>query len=174
MFLAMPPDNARHTLKTMRFSNADAEWIAGLAGGWQSVGPDMERALLSGAEVPDGLIRLWVAAAGRTRVASLLRIASARWSAQRAAGSSAPSAASVRALYRRAIRSAFRDAVDLADLAVDGDDLIGAGFAPGKQLGEILRELLVVVLADPSQNTRAQLLAVALQKRGGHAGAGPA
>ena len=179
MFLAMPADNARHTLKAMRFSNADAEWIAGLAAGWQSVGSDMERALMSGAEVPDGLIRLWVAAAGRTRVASLLRIASARWSAGRVMGASGPSEASVRALYRRAVRSAFRDAVDLADLAVDGDDLIGAGFAPGKRLGEILRELLVVVLADPSQNTRARLLALAAHKRGrqggdGHAGDGPA
>jgi hypothetical protein len=79
----------------------------------------------------------------------------------------APAPAAVRALYRRAVRSAFHDAVDLADLAVDGDDLIGAGIAPGRQLGEILRDLLTVVLADPSQNTRAQLVALALQRASG-------
>jgi hypothetical protein len=118
------------------------------------------------------VIRQWVAAAGRTRIASLLRIAAARWSAQRAMGAAAPDAALVRAIYRRAVRSAFRDAVDLADLAVDGDDLIGAGIASGRQLGEILRDLLVVVLADPSQNTRARLLDLALQKCGGRPGSG--
>jgi tRNA nucleotidyltransferase (CCA-adding enzyme) len=120
------------------------------------------------------MIRQWVAAAGRTRIASLLRIGAARWSAQRAMGAPAPDAASVRALYRRAVRSAFRDAVDLSDLAVDGDDLIGAGIAPGRQIGEILRDLLVVVLADPSQNTRAQLLELAVRKSGGRPGSGSA
>jgi tRNA nucleotidyltransferase/poly(A) polymerase len=172
LFLAMPPDNARHTLKAMRFSNADAEWIASLAAGWQAIGSAMASGLSSAGGVSDAVIRQWVAAAGRTRIASLLRIAAARWSAQRAMGAAAPDAALVRAIYRRAVRSAFRDAVDLADLAVDGDDLIGAGIASGRQLGEILRDLLVVVLADPSQNTRARLLDLALQKCGGRPGSG--
>ena len=164
MFLAMPPDAARQALKALRFSNADAEWIASLAAAWQVIGPDLERALSDAAPVPDEMIRRWVAAAGRTRIASLLRIAAARWSARRAMGAPAPGATAVRGLYRRAARSAFRDAVDLADLAVDGDDLISAGITPGRQLGEILRDLLTVVLADPAQNTRAQLLALALEK----------
>jgi tRNA nucleotidyltransferase (CCA-adding enzyme) len=174
LFLAMPPDNARHTLKAMRFSNADTEWIASLAAGWQAIGSSMARGLSSGGGVSDAMIRQWVAAVGRTRIASLLRIAAARWSAQRATGASAPDAASVRALYRRAVRSAFRDAVELSDLAVDGDDLIGAGIAPGRQIGEILRDLLAVVLADPSRNTRVQLLELALRTSGGRPGAGSA
>ncbi len=166
MFLAMPPEAARQVLKALRFSNADAEWIASLAAAWQLIGPEMEHTLSGGGPVPDDAIRRWVAAAGRTRIASLLRIAAARWSAQRAGGGPAPAAVAVRVLYRRAVRSAFHDAVDLADLAVDGDDLISAGIAPGRQLGEILRDLLTLVLTDPSQNTRAQLLALALQKAG--------
>jgi tRNA nucleotidyltransferase (CCA-adding enzyme) len=167
MFLAMPPDAGLRALKALRFSNADAEWIASLAGAWQLIGPEMERTLAGGGRMPDEVIRRWVAAAGRTRIASLLRIVAARWSAQRAIGAPAPAATAVRGLYRRAVRSAFHDAVELADLAVDGDDLISAGIAPGRQLGEILRDLLTLVLADPSQNTRAQLLALALQKAGG-------
>jgi tRNA nucleotidyltransferase (CCA-adding enzyme) len=166
MFLAMPMEASRPALKVLRFSNADAEWIASLAAAWQLIGPDMERALSGGDPVRDESVRGWVAAAGRTRIPSLLRIAAARWSAQRATGAPAPAAAVVRRLYRRASRSAFHDAVDLADLAVDGDDLMRAGIAPGRQLGEILRDLLTVVLADPTQNTRGQLLALALQRAG--------
>jgi tRNA nucleotidyltransferase (CCA-adding enzyme) len=46
----------------------------------------------------------------------------------------------------------------LADLAVDGNDLIEAGFEPGPELGHTLRDLLHVVVDDPSQNTREALL----------------
>jgi tRNA nucleotidyltransferase (CCA-adding enzyme) len=165
LFLAVAPDDARQALKALRFSNADAEWIASLAAGWQAVGPEIERALrASGGAVTDGAIRQWVAAVGRTRIASLLRIASARWGALRATGAPAPVPQSIAALYRRAVTSAYRDAVNLADLAIDGDDLIRAGIAPGRQIGEILRDLLAAVLADPAQNTRAHLLALAARQ----------
>jgi tRNA nucleotidyltransferase (CCA-adding enzyme) len=46
----------------------------------------------------------------------------------------------------------------LADLAVDGDDLIGLGHRPGPPLGRLLQELLDAVVDDPSLNTREQLL----------------
>jgi tRNA nucleotidyltransferase (CCA-adding enzyme) len=46
----------------------------------------------------------------------------------------------------------------LADLAVDGDDLIELGHRPGPRLGQILRELLAAVVDEPSLNTREQLL----------------
>jgi tRNA nucleotidyltransferase (CCA-adding enzyme) len=162
LFLEVAPDVARRTLKALRFSNADAEWIASLGAGWQALGPEIEHALLTGDPVPDGAIRRWVADAGRTRIASLLRIASARWGAQRASGAPAPMPRTVAAVYRRAVRSAYRDAVELVDLVIDGDDLIAAGIAPGRRIGEILRYLLAVVLVDPTQNTSAHLLALAL------------
>ncbi len=46
----------------------------------------------------------------------------------------------------------------LADLAVDGDDLIGLGFRPGPALGRTLGELLDAVVDDPGLNERGALL----------------
>jgi tRNA nucleotidyltransferase (CCA-adding enzyme) len=62
--------------------------------------------------------------------------------------------------------SAFRTVVEaeltsphrLADLAVDGSDLISIGYRPGPELGDALNELLQAVVVDPSLNTRAVLL----------------
>jgi tRNA nucleotidyltransferase (CCA-adding enzyme) len=63
--------------------------------------------------------------------------------------------------------AAFREVVErerssphrLADLAVDGGDLIELGFEPGPALGRTLQELLHDVVEDPSLNTRDALLA---------------
>ncbi|HEX7703331.1 MAG TPA: hypothetical protein VF403_21475, partial [Kofleriaceae bacterium] len=49
----------------------------------------------------------------------------------------------------------------LKDLAITGNDLMQAGFAAGRQLGELLGKLLDRVLVDPTLNTRDQLLALA-------------
>jgi tRNA nucleotidyltransferase (CCA-adding enzyme) len=46
----------------------------------------------------------------------------------------------------------------LADLAVDGADLIELGYAEGPSLGAALESLLDAVVEDPSLNTRAELL----------------
>ena len=51
-----------------------------------------------------------------------------------------------------------RQCVTLKDLAVTGSDLIAAGMKPGKELGDMLQELLQLVLDDPSCNTREKLL----------------
>jgi tRNA nucleotidyltransferase (CCA-adding enzyme) len=61
---------------------------------------------------------------------------------------------------------AFRDVVErerssphrIADLAIDGNDLIAIGFEPGPKLGEALRKLLHDVVEDPARNTRHELL----------------
>jgi tRNA nucleotidyltransferase/poly(A) polymerase len=46
----------------------------------------------------------------------------------------------------------------LADLDVDGGDLIAAGFSEGPQLGRVLQTLLDEVVEDPERNDREQLL----------------
>ena len=51
--------------------------------------------------------------------------------------------------------------VTLKDLAVSGADLIAAGMKPGKALGDMLQRLLMLVLEDPSLNTKEKLLAEA-------------
>ena len=47
----------------------------------------------------------------------------------------------------------------LADLAVDGRDLIEQGYTEGPQLGQTLRTLLEEVVEEPERNEREQLLA---------------
>jgi tRNA nucleotidyltransferase (CCA-adding enzyme) len=46
----------------------------------------------------------------------------------------------------------------LADLVVDGSDLIALGYQPGPAIGSTLSELLQAVVTDPSLNTRSALL----------------
>lgn len=54
-----------------------------------------------------------------------------------------------------------KSALTLKDLAVNGNDLISIGIPSGKQLGIILKELMNVVLEDPTQNNKETLLKIA-------------
>ena len=51
--------------------------------------------------------------------------------------------------------------ISLKDLAVNGSDLIKAGWKPGKELGVVLQKLLDKVLEEPGNNTTEILLAEA-------------
>jgi tRNA nucleotidyltransferase (CCA-adding enzyme) len=68
--------------------------------------------------------------------------------------------------FRGVLRRERKHAHRLADLAVDGNDLIGLGYKPGPALGHALRDLLHEVVDDPSQNTRAALMKRARAKLG--------
>lgn len=48
--------------------------------------------------------------------------------------------------------------VSLKDLAVTGKDLIAAGMKPGKEIGEKLNELLMLVIEEPDMNQKEKLL----------------
>jgi tRNA nucleotidyltransferase (CCA-adding enzyme) len=159
LFLHAGGDGATRAAKALRFSNADTRWIADLAARWRQLAPAMRARLLAGRPA-DADVRRWTAAAGRTRVAALLRVASAVWAAERSAGGEAPAEGAVRSLYRRAVRAAYRDPVEPADLALGGDDLLALGVPGGPLVGKILHCLLDRVLDDPALNTREQLAAL--------------
>ena len=63
-------------------------------------------------------------------------------------------------MYRRGLRIAYRDPIEIADLAIDGNDLRELGVT-GPAAGVTLRKLLEVVINQPGKNTRDQLLALA-------------
>jgi tRNA nucleotidyltransferase (CCA-adding enzyme) len=159
LFLDVPEGRLGGILRELRFSNSDAKVIGEIVRRWQTLGAEMGRDLVV-APVSQRKAREWVARSGRTRLHALMRIAHAVWCARRAAGEPAPSPARVRTAYR-ALRTAARGPVEIADLAVDGEDLAGAGIPPGPEVGKILRTLLGMVLEDPARNTREELLAAA-------------
>lgn len=165
MFAASDPGGVARTLQGLRFSNADIAWIGGIISSWASMLPEMRFALADGEPPPDAVLRRWAGLAGRTRLASLLRLAGARWAAERAAGQQAPPATLVHSVYRRAVRIAYRDAVEIGDLAVDGRDMERLGLK-GPAVGITLRKLLETVITDPASNSREILLAMAATSAG--------
>lgn len=70
----------------------------------------------------------------------------------------------VERLYEEIVRE--KDCITLKDLAVDGRDLIKAGFPAGPLLGEILKHLLEQVLEEPEKNRKEELLLEAVRKYG--------
>ena len=52
--------------------------------------------------------------------------------------------------------------MEIADLAVRGDDLIAAGVGEGPAIGAALRRLLAAVVDEPSLNERDTLLRLAI------------
>jgi tRNA nucleotidyltransferase (CCA-adding enzyme) len=145
-------------LTALRFSKSDAAAVATIVDRLRAAASSMERALVDNAVIDGASVRRWVADIGRLNVPIVMRVASALWSARRAASEPAPDASAVHALYRRLLRSRFRDPVELSDLGVDGDDLRRAGIPPGPALGKILQALLDRVIRDPSLNTPGWLL----------------
>ena len=59
-------------------------------------------------------------------------------------------------IYREVM--AKKQCVSLKDLAITGKDLIAEGYKPGPEIGQILNDLLAVVLENPECNTREYLL----------------
>jgi tRNA nucleotidyltransferase (CCA-adding enzyme) len=158
LFSEVPPDRIASALAALRYSKQEAGWIATLVERWQALADAVTQGIGASPPATDAQVRRWVASAGRLRTPGLFRLASARWAARREAHAPAPNGPCVRAVYRRALRIAFRDAVELRDLALDGDDLRRAGIPPGPQLGRILQALLDWVLEDPRRNVAAHLL----------------
>ncbi len=161
LFAGEPVGAVRATLKALRYSNADVAGISRILTGRAEIAGPMRDALIAGTP-DDGTVRRWVAATGRTQWGLVARLLAAEWAAARGEGVPAPGERAVRAVYKRGVRIAWRDPVELADLAVDGDDLRSAGVAGGPAIGRTLARLLDLVIDDPALNTREQLLARAV------------
>lgn len=169
LFAASDSRDLATTLKALRFSNAEIKWIVAVVNAWRDVSSEMKRVLMQEDAPPDVALRRWAAIAGRTRLASVLRLADAQWWAEREAGLPAPSKERVASVYRRAIRIAYRDPVDIADLAIGGSDLEKIGMR-GPLVGRTLRKLLESVINDPSVNTNERLMALAGEEAAKSAG----
>jgi len=66
--------------------------------------------------------------------------------------------------FRKTLERERKHPHRLADLAVDGNDLIALGFPPGPELGHVLRDLLHDVVEEPRLNTKSVLLGRAREK----------
>lgn len=71
----------------------------------------------------------------------------------------------IRQLYEEICRD--RECVQIRDLAVNGQDLIRAGVAPGKEMGNILNTMLEYVIEHPEMNKKDKLLQQFLPGGGG-------
>ena len=65
------------------------------------------------------------------------------------------------ALYKEIIQE--NECVDLKGLAVTGSDLIAWGMKPGREIGEMLSQLLTVVIDDPGKNQKETLKEIFLE-----------
>ena len=63
--------------------------------------------------------------------------------------------------FETLVEEQMHQPVEIADLAVRGDDLIAAGVSEGPAIGAALRKLLAAVVDDPSKNERDTLLRLA-------------
>ena len=150
-------DAVERTLRELRASNQEIVVITALVERWARHGEAVGAILASGLlpSAPD--LRRLAASVGRLRVTAFMRLAAARWHT----GGRGIAPSLVRRLHRALMATAFRDPLEVADLAVDGDDLRLVGIAVGPALGRMLAQLLELVIADPTRNTRDALLALA-------------
>lgn len=165
---------AGRVLAQLRFSKQETAVVSTVVARWRAVAEEMGRVLREPEPPSEAQVRRWVATLGRLNVRLVMRLAAARWRAAAARGGAAPSAQAVHSLHRRLLRSAFRDPVELGDLAVDGDDLRRAGIPAGPGLGKILHALLERVVEEPSRNRPDWLVteATRLQREAGDEGGG--
>ena len=158
LFLELPDDERAAALAALKFSRQESAWSMRLGDAWHATGAEIEAVARGTRSADDRQIRVWVSRIGRLNVGAFMRVASALWYVRAGTAGGDALASRVRRLYRRMLRSAFRDPLTIADLALDGEDLQRQGIPRGPLLGRILSALLERVLEDPSRNTTEWLL----------------
>jgi len=158
LFSEVDGKNAERALRALRASNQEISVVGVVADRWHRFGPLLSDALAAGALPDDPALRRLAVDVGRLRVNAFLRLAAARWAHDPQIGP-----ALVRRLFRRLMHIAFHDPIEIADLAIDGDDLRQIGVRAGPELGRVLQRLRLLVIDDPARNTRDELLRLAAE-----------
>lgn len=171
LFFGESPTVVERATKGLKFSNTDSAWIVELARARAAVGSAVDAALAG----PDartaspGEIRRWVAQVGRMRTSAFCTLTAALLQARTSRRDGPEGALAVDeevarrllAFGKTAVEIAFRDPIEIADLAIDGEDLAAIGVKPGPAMGRILKQLLERVVDDPALNTLASLAELA-------------
>jgi len=153
LLLGLGAKAAEQVLVSLRASRHETQAVAVLIDRWHAHGQSIADALVAQQPIADVAVRRWVAGIGRLQIGSFMRLAAGVWHASRSRVTTVPTDRAARQLYRRMLRVALRDPIDLGSLAIDGDDLRRAGIPAGPGLGKILQALLTAVLEDPDRNT---------------------
>ncbi|MDP2958017.1 MAG: CCA tRNA nucleotidyltransferase [Longimicrobiales bacterium] len=147
----LEPQEAAQVLLRLKLSNAQVDETARRAAA----------PALPPASAPDAEVRRWLSDVGPCRLSAVARLdlAAARGRRADPEAQAEAEAVAVVASWRRA-RAVLstRPPLIVADLALDGRDLIGLGLRPGPRFGEILGALLRWVLDDPARNDPETLL----------------
>ena len=161
LFSEVEAGRLRGVLRDLKFSNSESQTVHTLVALWQSLRGELTETWQQDQPPSSRTLRQWAARVGRLRLAGFARLVSAHWQAEAlisaAPGDAARASARAVGLYRALLQIAFRDPLDAADLALDGDDLRRLGVPPGPTLGRVLQGLVAFVLEDPSHNTPERL-----------------
>jgi tRNA nucleotidyltransferase (CCA-adding enzyme) len=155
LLASLEPGHASAVLERLKSSRQEISVTGAVLERWRRV-----RALVADGVPVDAspLARRAVGVTGRLHVGAVSRLLMAAARAGNADGSGGLAPRDVARLHRAMLRAAYRDPVEMADLAVDGDDLRRAGIPAGPALGRILHALLASVIEDPARNRTDWLL----------------
>lgn len=137
---------ARELLRRLKAANVQTDRVTHLIA---------QHAELPAPDAPAPLLRRWIRRIGPAFLHDLFRLQIAHCRTRVATSDPA----TLLALWRR-VRRLLREAppLEVTDLAIGGGELRELGMPPGPLYGTILRDLLDLVLDDPSLNTRDRLM----------------
>lgn len=144
---------ARNVLRRLKFDNQTIKNVTELVY-WH------DRRFGSEEEVNIKTVRKWMSRLGVSQFKALMKIQLADISAQSAYMQNQKHAIlrETIVLFQRVLDE--KDCLSIKDLAIDGKDLIAMGVKQGKEIGDILSNLLDAVLEDPKLNDKETLVAM--------------